>query len=126
MRQTAAAEIEPAREPVHGAEIDERTAPRRLAEDEDAERLLAENRLDRAARDPVELRIAEVRLPGHPAPDRLDRAVGRLSCASARCTARSCTAPLPAAVIASTAAPTAMPSATISVRVEFARSRRSA
>ena len=78
VRQPAAAEIEPAREPVDCAEVDERPAPRRLAEDEHAERLLAENRLRRGAGDAVQLRIVEVRLARHAAPHRLDRAVGRL------------------------------------------------
>ena len=47
-RQAAAAKVEPAREPVDRAEVDERPAPRRLAEDEHAERLLAEDRRRRA------------------------------------------------------------------------------
>ena len=77
-RQPAAAEVEPAWKPVDGAEVHERTAPRRLAEHRHAERRLSENRLHGAARDPVELEERQARLRGHAAPHRLDRAVGRL------------------------------------------------
>ena len=77
-RHAAAAEIQPARQPVDGAEVHERAAPRRLAEHGYAERRLAENRLHGATRDPVELDERKARLPGHAAPDRLNRAVGRL------------------------------------------------
>src|SRR5207245_471550 len=63
-RHAAAAQIEPARQPVDGAEVHERAAPRRLAEHGHAERRLAEDRLHRATRDPVELEEREARLPG--------------------------------------------------------------
>src|SRR5205807_4070294 len=62
VRQPAAAEVEPAREPVDGAEVHERAAPCRLAEHGDARRRLAENRLHCEAGDPVELEEREARL----------------------------------------------------------------
>jgi hypothetical protein len=77
-RQAAAAKVEPAREPVDGPEVHERASPRRLAEDDQAERLLPEDRLGCIARDAIELQVGEVRLRRHAAPHRLDRAVGRL------------------------------------------------
>src|SRR6266545_1254349 len=77
-RQASAPNVEPAREPVDGAEVDERSAPRRLAEHDHPERRLPEDRLHRAAREPVELRVCEVGLRGYAAPYGLDRAVGRL------------------------------------------------
>ena len=88
-RQAAAAKVEPAREAVDGAEIHERTAPRRLAEDEHAERLLAEDRLDRArARCGRAARSVRFDCAGHAAPHRLDRTVGRLRAARARAARR--------------------------------------
>ena len=78
VRQPAAAEHEPAREPVDRAEIDERAAPRRLAEDEHAERRTTQHRMQRRAGDAIELRKRQVRLRRHAAPVHLDGAVGRL------------------------------------------------
>ncbi len=78
VRQPAAAEHEPAREPVDRAEIDERAAPRRLAEDEHAERRATQHRMQRRAGDAIELRQRQVRLRRHAAPVHLDRPVGRL------------------------------------------------
>jgi len=78
VRQAAAAKVEPACEPVDGPEVHERAAPRGLAEDDQAERLLPEDRPGCSACDAIELRVGEVRLRGHAAPHRLDCAVGRL------------------------------------------------
>ena len=69
---------EPAPEPVDRAEVDEGPAPGRLPEDRDPERRLVQHGLQRRARQAVELRQREVRLGRNAAPDRLDRAVGRL------------------------------------------------
>ena len=77
-RELPAAERDPAREPVDRAEVHEGTAPRRLPEDRDGEGLPAEDGLERAPREAVELRQRELRLAGHAAPHRLHRAIGRL------------------------------------------------
>jgi hypothetical protein len=74
-RQASAPEVEPLRKPVDRAKVDERAAPGRLAEDEHAEGLLAQDRLRRGTRDAVQLGVAQVRLTGHAAPHGLDRAV---------------------------------------------------
>ena len=78
VRQTPAAKDEPARHAVDRAEVDERAAPRRLAEDLDRECRLPQHRLQRVAGETVELREAEARLRGDAAPHRLDGPVGRL------------------------------------------------
>ncbi len=76
--QAPAAQRDPAGEPVDGAEVHECSAPRRLPEDGDGERLPAEHGLERSARQRVELRQREIGLAGDAAPDGLHRAVGRL------------------------------------------------
>jgi hypothetical protein len=78
MREAPAAQHEPAAQPIDGREIRERAAPRRLAEHLDAERLPPEDRLQLAACDAVELRERQIGLPRHAAPDRVDRAFGRI------------------------------------------------
>ena len=110
-------EVEPAREPVDCAEVDERSAPLRLPEDaRRSNGVAARIGSTRGARDAGRAARPSSPAPGTPLHTAWIALSDGCSCASARDTARSCTAALPTAVIASTAAPTAMPSATTSVR----------
>ncbi len=74
--QAAATERDPAREPVGGAEVDVGAAPGGLPEDGDADRRLAGDDAERAARGAIELRERELGLAGHPAPVHLHGTVG--------------------------------------------------
>ena len=116
-RKPAAAQREPAREPVDRAEVHEGPAPRRLPEDRDRERLLCRARARaRSARSGRAAGSERSDWPGTPLHTACTERSDGWSAPSARWAARSCTATEPTAVIASTAAATAIPAATTSVR----------